>query len=227
MRIGIICASDSELNPFLPHIEGRVIREYAMLKFHCGKIRDKDVVAVFSGVCKVNAAIACQLLIDKLGADIVINSGVAGAISDELNIFDTVISDEIAYHDVADDILTEFHPYMPTVYFHSDKRLLTLAKQISGTQTKHKIFFGKSVSGEAFITDTGRMHIMKKFNPLSVDMETAGIAHVCYVYNVPFIAIRTITDTPAKKGIDEFEDNCDAASEISAEITMSLLDKIN
>lgn len=55
-RIGILCASDTELEPFLKRIQSPQITEKAMLKFYCGRIGQADVVAVYSGVCKVNAA---------------------------------------------------------------------------------------------------------------------------------------------------------------------------
>ena len=64
---------------------------------------------------------------------------------------------------------------------------------------------------------------MTGFTPLCTDMETAAVAHVCYVNKLPFLAIRTITDTAGHKAIGEFEKNCAAASAISAEIVCALL----
>lgn len=61
MRVGIICASDSEVAPFLTIIDECKITEKAMLKFYEGKINGIAVVTLFSGVCKVNAAIAAQI----------------------------------------------------------------------------------------------------------------------------------------------------------------------
>lgn len=58
MKVGILCASDDELAPFLSSMQCCSISEKAKLKFYCGKIADVDAVALFSGVCKVNAAIA-------------------------------------------------------------------------------------------------------------------------------------------------------------------------
>lgn len=78
MKIGIICAGDEELAPFLPLINECKITEKAMLKFYAGQIDGLEVVALFSGVCKVNAAIASQLLIDVFCVDMIINSGTAG-----------------------------------------------------------------------------------------------------------------------------------------------------
>ena len=178
MKIGILCAGDEELAPFLPLISNCKITEKAMLKFHAGQIDSVEVVALFSGVCKVNAAIAAQLLIDVFCVDIIINSGTAGGMEPELEIFDTVISTEVM------------------------------------------------VTGESFITDESRQKINDEFAPLTVDMETASIAHVCYANDIPFIAIRCVTDTEKHSGVDNFDGNCAKASSIAKDITVALLREI-
>lgn len=78
MRVGIICAGDREVAPFLPMIHDCKMTEKAMLKFYEGKISDVEVVVLFSGVCKVNAAIATQILIDTYHVNRIINAGTAG-----------------------------------------------------------------------------------------------------------------------------------------------------
>ena len=103
--------------------------EKAMLKFYEGTISDVEVVVLFSGVCKVNAAIATQILIDTYHVNTIINAGTAGGMNEKLEIFDTVISTEVAYHDVAPNILTEFHPWLETVFFKADQGLLSVAKK--------------------------------------------------------------------------------------------------
>ena len=224
MRVGIICAGDEEVAPFLPIIDGCRTREKTMLKFYEGQINGVDIVILFSGVCKVNAAIATQILIDTFGVNMIINAGTAGGMTKELDILDTVISTEVAYHDVAPDILTEFHPWMESVYFQADPQLLKLSKQaVSKVNVAGKVYWGRMVTGEAFIADEGRQAINEQFSPLSVDMETASIAHVCYVNNVPFIAIRSITDTATHSGVGHFEENCPKASAIAKDITVVLL----
>ncbi|MBP3352932.1 MAG: 5'-methylthioadenosine/S-adenosylhomocysteine nucleosidase [Lachnospiraceae bacterium] len=227
MKVGIICAGDTELAPFLPIIQDCVITEKAMLKIYEGKIADVDIVTLFSGVCKVNAAIATQILIDTYHVDMVINAGVAGGMDPKLDIFDTVISTEVAYHDVHEEILTEFHPWMENVFFKADKELLKLSeKAVTKLNTDYRIVWGRMVTGEAFITDEGRDEINGQFATLTVDMETGSIAHVCYVNQVPFIAIRSITDTPSHSGSEYFEENCEKASVIAKEITVALLAEI-
>ena len=227
MRVGIICASDSEAAPFLPIIEGCTVTEKAMLRFYEGTISGIAVVVLFSGVCKVNAAIAAQILIDTYGVDSIINAGTAGGMCPELEIFDSVISTEVAYHDVAPDLLTEFHPWLESVYFKSDQELLDFTrKAIGGMDTEGKVYWGRMVTGEQFIADEGRQKINEQFAPLTVDMETASIAHVCYVNSIPFISIRTVTDTAAHSGIDHFEENCKKVSVIAKDITVALLKEL-
>lgn len=224
MRVGIICAGDREVAPFLPIIDGCQITEKAMLKFHEGQINGIDIVALFSGVCKVNAAVATQILIDTYGVNVIINAGTAGGMDNKLEIFDSVISTEVAYHDVAPNILTEFHPWLETVYFEADQELLNLTRQaVSKIDVEGNVFWGRMVTGEVFVADEGRQRINEQFAPLTVDMETASIAHVCFVNKIPFISIRSVTDTATHSGTGHFEENCKKASTIAKDITVALL----
>lgn len=225
-KIGILCAGDTELAPFLEHMKGQQITEKAMLKFHTGTINHVNVSAVYSGVCKVNAAIAAQLLIDMFHVDLIINAGTAGGMKEGVQLFDTVISERVIYHDVADDILTDFHPWLKSNYFPADQELCAIARAYS-RRSKHPVLFGTMVTGEQFIEDERREEIIQKFDPLSTDMETAGVAHVCYVNRIPFLAVRTITDTVTHQGIETFDQNCEAASEISAEIVLGILGQLD
>lgn len=224
MKIGILCAGDTEVAPFISMVKCCKITEKAMLKFYEGKIENVEVVALFSGVCKVNAAIAAQILIDTYGCTIIINAGTAGGIDENLQIFDMVISTEAAYYDVSEDILTDFHPWMNSIFFKADEGLLALAKNvIQKIQFDYHIYFGRMITGEQFIENDKREYIKTKYEPLSVDMETASIAHVCYVNRIPFISIRAITDTASHSGISEFEVNCEKASQLSADFVRLML----
>ena len=112
---------------------------------------------------------------------------------------------------------------MDNIYFKSDENLLTIIKKaVVENVFPQKIYFGKIVTGEAFISENSRSEIIEKYNLLCVDMETASIAHVCYVNNIPFIAIRSINDTESEPGIETFETNCIS----SATNSINILEKI-
>lgn len=225
MKIGILCASDSEVAPFIPMIEGMKFSEKAMLKVHEGTIEGVQVAVLFSGVCKVNAAVAAQILIDTYHCDVIINAGTAGGMDLSVGLLDVVVSETAVYHDVAEDILTEFHPWMGSVFFRADEGFLEAARRVAGN-FEHRVHFGRMATGEQFITDEGRERINAAYAPLSVDMETAAMAHVCHVNGVPFIAVRSMTDTADHRGVGVFEQNCERASQISAEFVRRMLNEI-
>ena len=226
-KIGILCAGDQEAEPFLRRLESSKNTQKAMLSIHEGTIEKMEIAVLYSGVCKVNAAVATQILIDTYGCAAIVNAGTAGGIDPSLSVFDTVVSTETAYWDVAPDILTDFHPWMKSVFFPADESLLLSMREAESAYTGiGKIRFGRMVTGETFIEDAFREKIRNEFSPLSVDMESASAAHVCYVNRIPFLSIRTITDTPDHKGLDAFEENCEKAAEISAGITCALLRRL-
>lgn len=223
MKVGILCAGDREVAPFLSMIQNCVKSEKAMLVFCEGTLENVNVVTLFSGVCKVNAAIAAQILIDTYGCDAIINAGTAGGLGKDVQVLDTIVSTEAAYHDVAQGILTDFHPWMESIYFKADDEMLQLAYRAAEQCTSQRVVFGRMVTGEAFIKDEQREQINRCFEPLSVDMETASIAHVCYVNRKQFIAVRTLTDTADHSASELFESNCDKASQLSAEFVRTML----
>ena len=57
----------------------------------------------------------------------------AGGLDAAARPFDLVIARETAYHDVAEDILTEYHPWMESIWFQSDAALLARAEAAAGT----------------------------------------------------------------------------------------------
>jgi len=227
-KIGIICAGDREVAPFLPHIENCAVSEKAMLKIYEGTINGVEIVTLFCGVGKTNAAIAAQILIDGYGVEMMINAGTAGGMDVSVELFDIVVATEAAHHDVHEVILTEFHPWAPSIFFKSDETLLALTRNaVAHMNTGSKVCFGRMITGEKFITDDGRDEMNAALCPLSVDMETASIAHTCYVNQIPFIAIRCITDTATHSGTENFDKNCVAASEISKNVVLELLAEID
>ena len=120
----ILCAAEEELAPFLPHLAEEQRLSRAMLTLHIGRIGGMRMVLTATGMCKVNAALAVQPVLDTVSPDFVLNAGTAGGMSPALGLFDTAVTTECAYHDVAEAILTESHPRLPSVWFASDPDLL-------------------------------------------------------------------------------------------------------
>lgn len=218
--IGIIAASDTELAPILEKIEIKTRKELAMLSYVVGSYNGFDVVCVYSGVCKVNAALATQIMITEFQPTQIIMVGVCGAMDARLNLLDIVVSDKTCYHDVSEDILTDYHPWMDSVYFES--YVPAALKNI--LSNRDDAYLGLIVTGESFITTEGRDVINARYRPLGVDMESASVAHVCYANACQFTCIRAVSDTPRDRGIETFEDYVETGSKKVSEILFEYLD---
>lgn len=221
-KVGILCACDAELKPFLERLRPQRSEVHAMRTFHIGRLGDVEAVLVCCGICKVNAALAAQLLIDRLGVDAVVCAGTAGGMAPEVGLFDTVIAERMVYHDIADGLLSACHPRMERDGFRADPELLAAARVYAAT-AEWPVRFGTTATGERFITERRREEINRLYAPLAVDMETAAAAHVCHANGTPFLSIRTITDTAECCGTDHFERNRAAASQRTAEVALGTL----
>lgn len=224
MRIGVIGPTEIEIMPFISKMSDKRISRHAMLKFYSGIYEGAEVVAVVCGVCKVNAAIATQLLINKFEVTHIILTGVAGALNKELKVGDVVISSEVAYHDVAAGILTKYHPCMEDIYFRPDGEMLKLCENIaSALPISGKCHIGRIITGEAFITHNEREGLIENFNPLCVDMESASVAHTCYVNDIPFIVIRSMSDNADENASQSFESNVEESALNSIELVERII----
>ncbi|MFL0269379.1 5'-methylthioadenosine/S-adenosylhomocysteine nucleosidase [Candidatus Clostridium radicumherbarum] len=84
----------------------------------------------------------------------------------------------------------------------------------------------KDITGEAFITQIERKSLIENFDPLCVDMESASVAHTCYVNNIPFIVIRSMSDNADERGSETFKSNMEAAALNSIKVTEGLIQKL-
>ncbi len=220
---GIIAAMQEEMQEIkkiMTEIEEKKVYE---LTFFKGKINDKNVVLVESGVGKVNAARTTQILIDKFKVEAIINVGSAGCANNELEIGDIVIGKKLVQHDF--DITAFGHPkgFISNVgeNVESDSKLIEIMEQtISKLQDEEfKIKVGTIASGDIFCTEkTMKDKIRTKFNADAIEMEGSAIAQVCKLDNIPFIVIRSISDNPNGNNNITFEQFLEKASKRCVQI---------
>lgn len=224
-KIGIIFAMDEELQELLKYLE--VKNEYLIfdLKFYEGYIDNIECVLVESGVGKVNAARCCQILIDNMKVDYIFNIGVAGGISNKLNVLDIVIGEKLVQHDFDITAFNHEKGYIPNigVFIESDQYLINVAKSCIA-KSKSNILTGTIASGDIFCTEKQMSEkIQKKFDALCVEMEGASIAQVCYLSHVPFLIIRSISDTPNNNNVITYEEFLKSSSKAVAKFLKEIL----
>ena len=216
-RVGIIVAMQEELEEILNIMKNVEEKEILGLNFKIGQIEKNKVVVVKCGVGKVNAARVAQILIDKLDVKYMINVGAAGALNPFLNIGDIVIGKKLVQHDFDITAFDHDKGYIPGVgeYIYSDEKLVQKFEKIinSLSDNTYKTVTGVIATGDIFCTDIEMKNkIYTRFDADCVEMEGAAIAQVCYLDKIPFIVIRSISDSPNGKNEVDFDKFVELAS---------------
>ena len=97
--IGIVVAVAEEFEAVKNNMQNFETKDILGLTFIIGKIGEVDGILVKSGVGKVNAARATQILIDKFPIEYIINLGVAGGLNYKLKLGDIIIGETLVQHD--------------------------------------------------------------------------------------------------------------------------------
>lgn len=228
MKIGIIVAMGKELRLLLNLIENKKEEENNGYKIYSGKIGTHDIFAMQCGIGKVNAAIGTLTLINEYAPELVINTGVAGGADLSVGQMDIVVGKNIAHHDVWCGPGTEYGEASGfPLYFNSDEKITEILKSLS---TEDNVRYGLICSGDKFIATEEEVKEIKSHfrEALAVDMESASIAQVCHLKNVPVFVMRVISDTPGaeKDNVKQYENFWESAPEHTFQMLSNILSNI-
>ncbi len=227
--LGIIGAMEEEISFLREKMEIVTSKNIIGLTFYVGRFAGNNVVLVKSGIGKVNAAVCTQVLIDHFGVDYVINTGVAGALSEDLHIGDVLISIDAVQHDMdttafGDPIGTI--PRLAESYFPADEALIHLALSAAKElNVDYAVKEGRVASGDQFIsTKEQREKIRHYVKGDCAEMEGAAIAHTCYLNRIPYLIIRAISDDACEKAEMSFEEFCIMAAKRSSDLVEKMME---
>ncbi len=215
MLLGIMGAMPEEINKIISAIDDKEIIEEGSRIYYKGKLFSQDVVAVFSRWGKVAAATTATNLILRFKVDRIIFTGVAGAISPELNVGDIVIGQHLFQHDMdARPLMRRFEiPLTGKTSFEipiqnvelvskAVHNFLKVNKEFRKMLVEQGIAYPKQMigdiaSGDLFISSTEMKNALIRNLPSVVcaEMEGAAVAQVCDDYEVPLTVVRIISDT--------------------------------
>ena len=99
-KIAIMGAMPEEVEPIVAKLDNLKKTVYGANTYYEGLYNGQEVVVAYSKIGKVFATLTATMLIEKFACDTLLFSGVAGAISSELNIGDLIIADGLCQHDL-------------------------------------------------------------------------------------------------------------------------------
>jgi adenosylhomocysteine nucleosidase len=232
--IGIIGAMEDEVTLLKNALRDVRSERAGVFEFFTGTLEKKPVVLLRCGIGKVNAAVGCALLISRFRPDLVINTGSAGGIDPSLRFGDAVISSGLLYHDVD---VTAFGyapgqlPKMPTV-FEVPEVLIRRAETAVDSLKREGVLpesfnhvRGVIGSGDVFMHEPDRIAEARRLFPgmAAVEMESTAVAHACYLFSVPALIIRALSDIAGAESPVKFDEFLPVASKHSSEIVRRLV----
>ncbi|MGO1470095.1 MAG: 5'-methylthioadenosine/adenosylhomocysteine nucleosidase [Tissierella sp.] len=196
--IGIIAAIDEEINFFIKNTNViETIKDNNVVFYHLRK-ENKDIILAKSGAGKVNASMTATKMIDKYNPELIINTGIAGGLK-PAEVGNFVIGNKLVYYDVNMSSHRSKHQHgkvrgLPLEY-KSDSTLVAKFHKFFN-ERKIPNLVGTIATGDYFVKSSTYLENISKevTNILAVDMESAAIAQVCYLHNIPFLSIRAISD---------------------------------
>lgn len=194
MKLLVVGAMDSEIEYIKSHLQNIKEEQFCNFNFYLGNISNKEIILVKSGIGRVMAGLLIGVAYNNYQFDAVVNIGVAGG-AKGTNLGDIIVGKNYVYGDV--DLRSGGFGYdfgqmagCPRVFTSK----VDLSK-LSGND----FIFGDMCTCDSFTTSEPFVNELNNnyFNDLNIkcfDMESTAFAQACNFYNVPFLAIRSISD---------------------------------
>lgn len=226
-RIGMVVALIEE-QEYLTKYFGRRVNKYKFGEITVTEFNYKDckIFMADSGVGEISAALSTQMLILKFDVEVILNFGVVGGLSKELNCGGVAYVGEIVHHDFTtsyknmDEYAGKYMFQPDSFVFKANKKMLELAKKVIGDRKVVRI-----VSGDKFVDDnTFRDWLINHFGGEICDMESAGIYFACRNHNIPFLMIKAVSDSADDTASVDFNATIDAGVTFYVDAVKKLID---
>jgi len=191
-RFLLLGAMDEEIRALLELIEVTFEEQWCNFTLYWGTLDSVPVVLCKSGIGKVFSAMITQHVIDSCQPEAVLFTGVAGALSSDLEPGDIIIGARLIHHDFDVKGLgfeIGHIPFTEYRFFEADPFLMAAAGSVGSDSGAHRA--GIIGTGDQFVTDKSAI---PELGLDCVDMEGASVAQVCTANGIPFLILRIISD---------------------------------
>ena len=215
-----------EAETFAERLENVKIEESgSTYEFYIGTVDGYPVIVSKTGKGMENAAASTAIAIEKYNPVAIINQGTSGGHDPELNVFDIVLGERtvnIGSMKTGDRAAgegiepTEWKPMDVMAsegsagedpnaekarYYEGDADLLAAANAVKDSYTKGKIVEGTIGSADLWNNEVDRINWFHENYGTSVEeMESASVAMISKAYDVPFLAIRILSNNKTNDG---------------------------
>lgn len=225
--IGIIGAMQIEVDNVLNLMSSKKTEVISGIEYYKGTIYDESVVVAKCGIGKVFAGICAQTMIIKYNVSVIVNIGVAGGMISLTNIGDVVIAKDVVQHDMDTSPLGDPKGMISginIVKIPCSKEIVSLLDEVLATIDGVNHLVGTIATGDKFLCDTCETRrINSDFEAIAFDMESGAIGQVCYINNIKFGIIRSISDNGSEEAHEDFNTFAIKAANISTKVVVEFI----
>jgi adenosylhomocysteine nucleosidase len=216
----VLAAMDSELAPFEQRAsELASPRHVGSARTALATVAGRRLLLVRTGVGTVNAAVAAALAVHAVRTSVVVSSGSAGGLGVGVRVGDVVVGSDYAY---GDGDATAFGyaygqvPGMPATFPGA-------AALVERAQARAGVLVGQMISSDSFVDARTVDHVRARFpQALTTDMESAAIAHTCFLFGLPFVSVRGVSDLCGPRAGEDFHLAVDDVATLAADVALDL-----
>lgn len=227
--IGIIAAMTVEMEKIQARMTVSDSETISGIEFVRGTLEGREVVAAVCGIGKVFAAVCTQTMILRYRPECIINTGVAGTLTDLLAIGDIAIADQVVQYDMDTSALGDpvgMVSGINQIYFPADVHAVAAAQQAL-RQLGLAFQTGTIASGDRFLSDSAvKTELHTHFGAIACEMEGGAIGHVCFVNRVPFLILRAISDGADPNAHMDYPAFTKLAADRSSKVLCALVQKL-
>ena len=224
-KIGIIGAMEVEIEEIKENMTVTQTTTIAGMNFYKGVLENTEVILAQSGIGKVFAAACTQAMIMNFAPDLIINIGVCGGLSKELKTGDIILADKVVQYDMDTSAVGDpigLISGINKIYFECDADTNSDIEDILNNKNiNYKN--GVVATGDKFINDSVLVKwLCDNFDAIGGDMESASIGHVCYINDVPFTILRSMSDSGDENSDNDYKASLDYAAKTTKDIIIEL-----
>ena len=231
-HIGIIGAMQIEVEAICAAMTDTEREVVSGIEFVSGNLCGKRVVCAKCGIGKVFAAMCAQTMILKYAPDCIVNSGVAGTLSEQLSIGQIALAEQVVQHDMDTSPIGDpvgLISGINIIYIPTDPAVTeALAAAVAGEGVPYRR--GTIASGDQFICHTAdKERIRATFETadkpvIACEMAGAAIGQVCYVNKVPYGILRAISDGGDENAFADYPAFLAAAAETATRVMLQFVE---
>lgn len=229
--LAVIGAMDEEVQLVKSRLTKKRESVHAQITITRGKFKGVEIVLAQSGIGKVNATICTQVLIDLFKPSALIFTGVAGGLLPNMQACDMIVASHVVQYDMDLTAFGRRHGEVPgrDRLIECDPNLVAKATEafdeaFEGKSDSPNLMLGTIASGDRFVQDKYKLRwLQREFAALATEMEGSAFGHTCHLNGLPFVVIRSLSDTACDAAPGDFQENLHRACQNSFHLLEKLI----